>query len=155
MRPHILAAVAGLSLVFVAPAYAAKNRSSAFTIEPMLDGKNFMGCSGTNLAVGMVFVAVEGGFSVMLIAPEFKVTKGDKVVGTWSVDDAKPRALSADANGAGIVSIDLDPSRENLALFNDGDELVARVGKASHAFSLADSEQGLADLTACMKAAGK
>jgi hypothetical protein len=148
MRLHRTALLATLVAL---PLGSAPVQAAGFVVEPMVDGKNFLGCMASNEASGLIFVAVAGSFSVMLSAPEFKVAKGDKVDGSWAVDDGKPQALSASANGPGIVSIDMDATKENIALFADGDEVKARIGKASHTFSLASSDQALADLRACMK----
>ncbi len=141
----VLLAVLGLGLG-ASPALA-----KGFEVEPMINGKSFLGCMATDAANGLVFIALESSFSVMLSTAEFKVVKGDKVAGTWAVDDAKPKALATTADGAGVVSIDVDPTKENIALFSEGEQLTAKIGKSTHVFSLENSEQGLRDLSGCMK----
>jgi hypothetical protein len=143
----ILAAIAG--------SLPSAGHAERYTVEPMRDGKSFLGCMATNSSSTMVFVAVGESFSLMLNAPEFKVVKGDAVDGNWAVDDGKKRPLANSANGAGIVSLDLEANKDNLALFSDGDTVTVRIGKATHEFSLDGSSQALAGLGECMDKGSK
>lgn len=143
MRPALFALA--LTLLPVC-AHAA----SDYDVQPVGEPGKYIGCMAVNADAGVSFVAVEQSLSVMMTAKGFGVTKGEPVDGTWSVDGAKDRALAAKADGPNTVSVDLDATREVLALFGNGNQLSATVGKKSYEFDLAGSRQALTELGGCM-----
>jgi hypothetical protein len=134
---------------------ASAAHAGTYKIQTMEDKGSFLGCMALNEEDNIILVGVQTGLSIMVAAPEFKVAKGDDVVGTWTIDDSKSLPLANKANGNGMVSIDLEPTKENFQLVAGGDELKVSLGKATHTFDLAGSKQGLLDLTACMNKNGK
>lgn len=126
--------------------------AAPYAVEPILDKGKTMGCMAINQTDGVVIVAVENSLSVIVTSPDFKVVKDDAVSGTWSIDDSKRRPLAEKANGDGIVSIDLELTKENFELLGQGDELTVALGKTIRSFSLAGSSKALADLSTCMNA---
>lgn len=143
MRPALLALTFAMLPVC---AHAA----SDYDVQPVGEPGKYIGCMAVNADAGISFVAVEQSLSVMVTAKGFGVTKGQPVDGTWSVDGSKDRALGTKADGPNTVSVDLDATREVMALFGNGNQLTATVGKNSYEFDLAGSRQALTELGGCM-----
>ena len=141
-------ALAGASS-FALPALAAD-----YSVEPLKDGKTFMGCLAQNQDAGVGFLAVGNSVALFATSAKFGIAKGAAVKGTWSVDGAAPADFANPANSANVATIDVPNTAEAVTALTTGKALDVTANGKHVTFDLTGSGQAFSDLITCMSENG-
>lgn len=146
MKLFKTAAVAALlSLPLIAPAKAA-----GYEISVIGDATNFIGCLAINETTGVGFLAVGDSLALLGNAKALKVSKGDSVSGTWSVDTGDIRKFSSKADSDNTVTIDVPNEAAAITSLTTGTALTVRAGNNMAKFDLVGAGDAFTGLVTCM-----
>lgn len=139
--PHV-----AVALLLLAPAAQA----AGFSIEPIGEPGNYMGCVAIDGETEMGFVGVAQTIAVIAHSKLLRLRKGDAVDGTWNIDGAAEQKLDAKTDTADTVSAGLPATPATFALLANGNAFSVTMGATSVEWSLEGSSKALKDLGACM-----
>lgn len=121
-----------------------------FSVTPLKDGDNFIGCLAQNTATGIGFLAVGDKVALFANSSKFTFAKGDQVTGSWSVDGGTATDFSSTADTAATATIDVPNTTEAVAALTSGKSLNLTANGATADFSLAGGEKAFMGLSECM-----
>ena len=139
------AVAALLSLLVTASAQA-----GGYQVTVIGDAANFVGCLAINETTGVGFLAVGDTVALLGNAKSLKLSKGDAVSGTWSVDGGEATKFSSKADSANTVTIDVPNDAGAVAALTAGNALTIRAGSSTAKFDLDGSGEAFAALISCM-----
>ena len=134
-----------LCLPIIAPAQAA-----GYQVSVLGDAANFIGCLAINETTGVGFLAVGDSVALLGNSKELKVSKGDTVAGSWSVDGGDSTHFSSKADSVNTATIDVPNDANAVVALTTGSALTIKTGSKVAKFDLDGAGEAFANLVSCM-----